>query len=161
MIGWFDKLCIMNKKTVTALLITLASPFVLLIPDFAASAASRLEVLPMTSIVRPVNLDDDDYRWEAVVQSHLNGNIVHDSVFRPPTGPTEAVPVDCSQTLSIGVYFEVKTESKHKDKMRPFRFSWSHDGIDQESPLRSDFKKRVVRARRPGRIDLLGQTEVE
>lgn len=123
--------------------IAVVTPFALLAalvsvtPD--ARAASQLDVLPITSIVRPIKLDPDEYDWETVVQTHLDGGTAHDAVFREPTGPTEAVPVDCSQTESIGVYFEVLSASKFKDQMRPFRFSWSHNDIDAEKPVRSKF----------------------
>lgn len=121
---------------VTAL--TLLAVLVVCAPD--ARAAARVDVLPIASIVRPFKLDPDEYDWEAIVHAHLDGRIEHDAVFRRPTGPTEAIPVDCSQTESIGVYFEVRSQSKFKDQMRPFRFSWSHDDIDSNEPVRSTFR---------------------
>ncbi|MDJ0759589.1 MAG: hypothetical protein QNJ19_09320 [Woeseiaceae bacterium] len=130
----------MNAKILYVCATSLALGTAMLCASPEASASKRLEVLPMTSIVRPYKLEDDAYNWKVVVQSHLDGEPVHDTVFRRPTGPTEAVQVDCSQTQSIGVYFEVKSESKHKNMMRPFRFSWSHNDIDPEEPVRSDFK---------------------
>ncbi len=130
----------MNSKALIVSATSLVLSAVLLGWSPSATAAKRLEVLPMASIVRPFKLADEDFQWQTVVQSHLDGQPIHDAVFRQPTGPTEAIPVDCSETESIGVYFEVKTESKHKDQMRPFRFSWSHQGIDAEEPVRNKFR---------------------
>lgn len=102
---------------------------------------SRLRVIPISSIVYPIKSSDDQLDWEAVIQGHVTGRPVHDSVFRRPAGPVSPVLVYCDKTRSIGIYIEVDTEIPKRVAQRPLRFTWTHLPSRNDEPARSTFRQ--------------------
>ena len=105
-----------------------------------------LRVLPISSIVLPVDTDDDQLSWKPVVQAYLAGRPIYDSVFRQPSGPFSTIDVSCNRARSIGVYIQVdsKMQEPRTEARRPLRFSWSHKGIDGDKPVVNRFRPAVL-----------------
>ena len=101
----------------------------------------RLRVIPISSIVRPIKSVDEGLDWETVVQGHLTGQPVYDTVFRRPTGPVSPVVAYCDKTRSLGIYIEVDTENLERVVQRPLRFTWSHMQSPNDEPARSTFRQ--------------------
>ena len=112
----------------------------------------RLRVLPISSIVLPVNTEDSQFSWKPVIQAYLAGQPIYSSVFRHPSGQFSEIAITCNRTRSIGVYIQVDSEiNKPKGQAtRPLRFSWSHAGIDGEKPVVNRFHEAW------GRLEIQG-----
>ena len=108
----------------------------------------RLRVIPISSVVHPVKPVDDALDWEAVIQGHVTGRPVHDSVF--PAGPVSPVLVFCDKTHSIGIYIEVDTDIPKRVAQRPLRFTWTHAESSDEKPARSIFRQAWLLPRAQG-----------